>query len=413
MPWNSVQKLSSRKEFFKDPLGKKILRENDGKFFNSPAIFRSLFHFYIQGQSLKINDLLKHYLLHRFFSSPLLEHKAFSKAYPLPDYIEEDYCEHFLKPLQKIFQSTVLPVESIEQPEIPFLKERRALYDAFCSASLSELLKQVKLFFSQVEPDAISFYYYFEMDEKLKGISAFKKSSLEHLAGYEMQKKLVLENTEKFLEGQHANNVFLYGSRGTGKTSLIKALLDEYKDRGLRLIKLYRDEIEQLPQLANRLKNRKEFFVINLDDISYDETELIYKKHKVAIDSFFDREPKNAILYATSNSQEIVKYIRQGNTDNMVLDNRSEEEKKLEMPERQLYDERRAFTERFGLTVFFGRTDEQAILDILDLYQKKYDIKIPLQELKKSYLKWVSYHGSVNGRTIENFMREFLSKNFQ
>jgi predicted AAA+ superfamily ATPase len=241
-------------------------------------------------------------------------------------------------------------------------------------------------------------------------VGQYRKKRLSELVGYPRQKDMLMENTSRFLNGLEANNAFLYGSRGTGKTSMIQGLLEEYSDRGLRLVKVYREDIEDLPRISRVLKNRKEKFIINLDDISYDEEEFIYKKHKVSIDSFFDRESQNILLYATSNSQEIVKYFRQETTDSMVLDNRSEEEKKLEPPQKQVYDERRAFTERFGLSIFFGRVDSDTGRQILDFYRKKYHVQENLEELEKEYNRWILYHGSVNGRTIENFFKYYYKK---
>ncbi|PKL11943.1 MAG: hypothetical protein CVV50_05035, partial [Spirochaetae bacterium HGW-Spirochaetae-6] len=115
----------------------------------------------------------------------------------------------------------------------------------------------------------------------------------------------------------------------------------------------------------------------------------------------------NVLLYATSNSQEIVKYYRQETTDNWVLDNRSLEERKLEMPQRQMYDERRAFTERFGLTVYFGRLDQEQMADIMDYYRLQYGLGEDLSVLLERYKAWVGFHGSPNGRTLENFIRQY------
>lgn len=335
------------------------------------------------------------------------EHLAFGMGQPLPEELELSYQKDILVPLKKALTSLKFSVPQVSQTPLPYTEERKKLYHAFLTKDIKDIYQQAQAFFEKVTPGFISNYFYFEWNKKLKGIAQYSQKKLSDLVGYEDQKNLVVENTRRFLSDLEANNAFLFGSRGTGKTSLIRALLEEFKDQGLRIIKVYREDIEILPKIFDFLKKRKEKFIINLDDISYDEEEVIYKKHKVAIDSFFERKPKNVLLYATSNSQEIVKYFRQETTGNMVLDNRSEEEKKLEPPQKQVYDERRAFTERFGLNIFFGKMDEETALEVLSYYQNLYQISLPLEKLKKEFDTWVLYHGAVNGRTIENFIRYF------
>ncbi len=365
---------------------------------------------YLNNDDFKINNLWNYYFYNQFLQTDSIEHQCFYKQFHLPQNLKNNYVQNVIKPLKRLFHQKNNIVKELKQPEIAYLKEKKELYKAFIHDDVDVLLKKIEEYFYKVGYGILSKFYYFEWQNKLIGISNYLIKNLEQLVGYESQKQMVLKNTEDFLNGKNANNVFLYGSRGTGKTSLIKSLLEKYKYSGLRLIKLFREDIQFLPKISEILKKRKEKFIINLDDISYDENEVIYKKHKVAIDSFFDREPKNVLLYATSNSQEIVKYDRKNTTDNMVLDNRGEEEKKLELPEKQKYDERRAFTERFGLTVFFGRTDKNVAKEILEFYLKKYELNISLQDLEKEYHQWVAYHGSPNGRTIENFIKFFYNR---
>lgn len=398
--------------FFSDPLGKKIqkylaLKEPR----HIQTIESLLYQDFTQKNRFKIKNIWHYYLFNRFLNAQIPEHALFYQNFEFPEKLKAHYICSFLTPISEIFSfGKSETVSTNSAPLFPYADKKQEMYNSFTMLSPELLYFKVKEYFQECGSGFFSNYYYFEWDRQLKGISSYSQKYLSDLTGYESQKQSLYENTLNFINGHSANHAFLYGSRGTGKTTLIRALLEEFKEKKLRLIKIFRENIEHLPKLYEVLKKRKERFIINLDDISYDEGELIYKKHKVAIDSFFDRQPKNVLLYATSNSQEIVKYFRQETTDTIILDNRSEEEKKLETPQRQVYDERRAFTERFGLSIFFGRADEKAALDILELYRKKYSLKVPLEALYHEYRQWVSYHGAVNGRTIENFMKYFTIK---
>lgn len=383
----------------KEPLLDLLLRGRRGEWLET-VLFS-----YLEEQDYKIPDIWRYFWFNHYVNLTLAEHVFFYQGVELGPDLERRY-ERILGLLRTIINARSYKAPEIAEPLMPFLGERELFYQELIRSGTCQLQDAARTYFSKAGSGPFSRYYYFEFQEKLEGVKAPKTFKLQELAGYEDQKGMLLSNTRRFLEGKPANNVFLYGSRGSGKTSLIKGLLEEYKEEGLRLIRVSRDDIEALPRLCEILKKRREKFIINLDDISYDEQELVYKKHKIALDAFFDREPTNVLLYATSNSQEIVKYHRQETTDNWVLDNRSGEERKLEMPQRQVYDERRAFTERFGLTVYFGRMDQEQMTKIMDFYRRQYDLKEELAVLLERYKAWVGFHGSPNGRTIENFIRQ-------
>jgi hypothetical protein len=403
MHW--ICQLNSQTNLFKDKTGAKILSH-----FTSPKvapIHSPLYRYYLDSHSLKVPDLLHHYLFHRFLLISQIEHQSFYQQITLPACVKDSYIKNVITSLSCLFQNSSFPVQLADQTsELPFAQDRKNLYQDFISKNPVQLFDSLQNYFAKAGKGFISNYYYFEFQKSLLGIPSFRKINLQDLSGYDSQKKLLVENTRKFLDNQEVNHVFLYGSRGTGKTSLISALLNTYQNHGLRLIKITKSALPHLLHLASLLEKRREKFIINLDDISYDENESSYKEHKVILDSFFSREHRNIVLYATSNSQEIVKFFRQETTDTIILDNRIGEEKKLELPERQIYDERRAFTERFGLTIYFGKPDEQVITEILALYRHKYHISTPLAELHAQFAQWILYHGSPNGRTIENFIRE-------
>ena len=121
------------------------------------------------------------------------------------------------------------------------------------------------------------------------------------MIGYESQKEHLKANTEAFLKGKKANNVLLYGDSGTGKSSSIKALLNEYYKDGLRMVEVYKHQFISLPQIINELQNRNYKFVIFMDDLSFEEFEVEYKYLKAVIEGGLEKKPDNILIYATSN----------------------------------------------------------------------------------------------------------------
>jgi len=336
-------------ESIQDNIIKEFLKNNS----DVTKIKRLLIKYFFKTNYPVIPSILNYFVFNEFIFSSLPEHIIFNKGKDLPLFLNKSYIA-IINEIKKVLTKNYLVFE-IEQKElnIPFIEERMSLYDSFLKKDTEDIYEDLKIFFKKFYPSWVSNFYYFESNNDiLEGIPNYNKKTLDSLKGYEYQKSIIFENTKRFVGGKAANNVFLYGSRGTGKTSLIKALLEEFKKDGLRLIKVKRDDIDYLIDYLEIIRNVNYKFIFNIDDISYDENELVFKKHKVMIDSFFDRLPSNVIIYATSNSQDIVRFTRQ---ESIYIDRRDEEEKKLEPPQRQVYDERRAFTERFGITVFFWK----------------------------------------------------------
>ncbi|HOJ49638.1 MAG TPA: DUF815 domain-containing protein [Spirochaetota bacterium] len=372
---------------------------------NETKIKRLLLEYYLKTEYPDINSLMNYFIFNEFITLALPEHIIFNKKQELPDFLKEEYFK-VIKEVKNIIGKNIFNIGYKREFNIPFIKERAELYKSFMENSIEKIYNDLKTFFKTFYPSKISNYYYFESNgEYIEGLANYNEKKLESLKGYELQKSIVVENTKRFVENKKSNNVFLYGARGTGKTSLVKALLEEFKEEGLRIIKVKRDDIDYLINYLDIIRETNYKFIINIDDISYDENELIFKKHKLIIDSFFDRIPKNVVIYATSNSQDIVRFKRD---ESLYIDRRDDEEKKLEPPQRQIYDERRAFTERFGITVFFGKVEEKELVEILKYYADLNNIKESIDILLKEYKKWVYYHGSINGRTIENFIKYYI-----
>ena len=124
---------------------------------------------------------------------------------------------------------------------------------------------------------------------------------LDDLIGYEIQKKKIVDNTEAFVEGRKANNALLFGDSGTGKSTTIKASINEYYDRGLRMIEIYKHQFQDLIAVIAQIKNRNYKFIIYMDDLSFEEFEIEYKYLKAVIEGGREKKPDNVLIYATSN----------------------------------------------------------------------------------------------------------------
>ena len=130
---------------------------------------------------------------------------------------------------------------------------------------------------------------------------------LNDLVGYEIAKKKLIDNTEAFVNGKRANNCLLYGDAGTGKSSSIKAILNQYYDRGLRMIEVYKHQFKDLNEVISQIKNRNYKFIIYMDDLSFEEFEIEYKYLKAVIEGGLEKKPENVLIYATSNRRHLVR----------------------------------------------------------------------------------------------------------
>ena len=147
-----------------------------------------------------------------------------------------------------------------------------------------------------------------EKDEQayIDPITSIEHIDLEDLIGYERQKQKLVENTEAFIRGREANNVLLYGDAGTGKSSSVKAILNRYYDQGLRIIEVYKHQFKALSDVLEQVKDRNYKFIIYMDDLSFEESELEYKYLKAIIEGGLGKKPKNVLIYATSNRRHLI-----------------------------------------------------------------------------------------------------------
>lgn len=219
--------------------------------------------------------------------------------------------------------------------------------------------------------------------------------TLEHLIGYEQQKQQLIENTEAFVMGRKANNCLLFGDSGTGKSTCIKAILNRYYDRGLRLIEVYKHQFQDLSGIIDQIKNRNYKFIIYMDDLSFEEFEIEYKYLKAVIEGGLEVKPDNVLIYATSNRRHLIRETWSDRSD-MSQD---------ELHRSDTMQEKLSLVARFGLSINFMRPMKKAYDEIvLGLAADDPDITLTKEELLLQANAWSLRNGGYSGRTAEQFV---------
>lgn len=221
---------------------------------------------------------------------------------------------------------------------------------------------------------------------------------LDQLIGYETQKQQLKQNTEAFLSGKKANNVLLYGDSGTGKSSSIKALLNEYYKDGLRMIEVYKHQFKYLPRIIQELQSRSYKFILFMDDLSFEEFEIEYKYLKAVIEGGLEKKPDNILIYATSNRRHLVKQTWSDRQDQDEININDAKQEKTSL------------SSRFGVKILYTHPNRQNYLNIIDGLAKQYDLKINQEELHQKALTWEIRHGGFSGRTAKQFINAMLGK---
>lgn len=222
---------------------------------------------------------------------------------------------------------------------------------------------------------------------------------LDDLVGYERQKKKLLDNTEAFVKGKKANNCLLFGDAGTGKSSSIKAIANEYYAKGLRIIEVYKHQFKDLNDVITQIKNRNYKFIIYMDDLSFEEFEVEYKYLKAVIEGGLEKKPKNVLIYATSNRRHLIRESF-----------RDKEERDEELHTNDTVQEKLSLVSRFGVTIYFGSPDKKQFQGIVKALAERYDIRMPEEELFLKANQWELSHGGLSGRTAQQFIDYLLGQ---
>lgn len=219
--------------------------------------------------------------------------------------------------------------------------------------------------------------------------------SLSHLVGYEIQKQKLIENTEAFVEGRRANNCLLFGDSGTGKSTCIKAILNQYYDRGLRLIEVYKHQFQDLNNIIEQIKNRNYKFIIYMDDLSFEEFEIEYKYLKAVIEGGLEVRPDNVLIYATSNRRHLIRETWSDRSD--MSDD--------ELHRSDTVQEKLSLVARFGVSINFSRPSKKEYENIvLGLAAAQPELTLSEDELLMKANAWSVRNGGYSGRVAEQFI---------
>ena len=230
-------------------------------------------------------------------------------------------------------------------------------------------------------------------------INNMDKVMLDDLIGYEIQKKKLVENTEAFVQGRKANNALLFGDSGTGKSTSIKAIVNEYYDQGLRMIEIYKHQFKDLSNVIASIKNRNYKFIIYMDDLSFEEFEIEYKFLKAVIEGGVETKPDNILIYATSNRRHLIKE---------TWNDRNDLESNNGLHRSDTIEEKLSLVNRFGCQINYSKPSQKEFFDIVIGLARKNNVKMTDEELMAEANKWELSHGGISGRTAQQFINYCL-----
>lgn len=236
-------------------------------------------------------------------------------------------------------------------------------------------------------------YYAFRWDDskghkEVVGISEPDDIQLDDLVGYDIQKQDILQNTRTFLRGYPANNLLLYGARGTGKSSMVKAVLNHFaSSTRLRMIEIRKDQLMHLKELMNFIAKKPYYFIIFIDDLAFEDKEETYTTLKTILEGGLEVRPKHMVIYATSNRRHL---IQESVNDNELHGN-------------DAVDEKLSLSDRFGMRIGFSSPNKQEYLNIVKGIVAKRGIQINGELLEREALKWEMWNNGKSGRTAQQF----------
>ena len=240
-------------------------------------------------------------------------------------------------------------------------------------------------------------------NKQLIPITKLKALSLDDLKGIETQKKKVIQNTLQFLHGLPANDVLLTGSRGTGKSSIVRALLNEYQNQGLRLIEIERDDLSDLPDIQQLIENRPEKFIVYCDDLAFNAEDENYRSLKSVLDGSLQSGSSNFVIYATSNRRHLLPEFMHENTPVLKADVPQHKE----LHPQEAIEEKISLSDRFGLWLSFYPMDQNLYLEIVEHYLAQANITMT-NDVRAEALRWCQSRGQRSGRAAYQFSKHWI-----
>ncbi|HVM32278.1 MAG TPA: ATP-binding protein [bacterium] len=234
--------------------------------------------------------------------------------------------------------------------------------------------------------------------QALEGVESVDPIRLENLVGYDEQREPLLENIRAFVKGKPANNVLLYGERGTGKSSTVKALLNAHHAEGLRVVEVLSSHLMDLPAILPLLRARPEKFILFVDDLSFEENETGYKGLKAVLEGTLEASPANVILMATSNRRHLVREFFDDRAGGLA--------KEGEIHGADTVEEKLSLADRFGLVVSFYAPDQETFFKMVDEWAKVEGVKLPSDELHLKAAQWARFNNGRSGRAARQFIQD-------
>ena len=248
--------------------------------------------------------------------------------------------------------------------------------------------------------DADAFVWYAD-GERLEAVSKVNRIDLVLLKGIDRQADILLENTRRFASGLPANNALLWGARGTGKSSLVKAIhaeVNETSPGALALIEIHREDIATLPRLLALLRGVSRRCVLFCDDLSFDGRDASYKSLKAVLEGGIEGRPENVLLYATSNRRHLM-------PRDMI-----ENERSTAINPAEAVEEKVSLSDRFGLWLGFHACDQATYLAIVESYAARFSLAVPPQELRARANEWSVTRGGRSGRVAWQFIQDLAGR---
>ena len=319
-----------------------------------------------------------------------------------------------LKELEKIYPSVdsslITDYQNINEGSKVFNKRIR---DRICTLaqklakaeSTEEFMDDMVQFYKEFGVGKLGLHKAFRIDgtvtpARIVPITNIAHVHLDDLVGYEIAKKKLIDNTEAFVQGRPANNCLLFGDAGTGKSSSIKGILNQYYDQGLRIIEAYKHQFKDLNDIIAQVKNRNYKFIIYMDDLSFEEFEIEYKYLEAVIEGGLEKKPDNILIYATSNRRHLV---REKFSD--------KEERRDDLHSSDSVQEKLSLVARFGVSIFFCAPDKKQFQNIVKTLAERHQVEMPEEELLLEANKWELQHGGLSGRTAQQFIDYLCGKN--
>lgn len=310
-------------------------------------------------------------------------------------------CFHIICDYQSVIKRSEL-VDDMTGIRINDIKEKLA-----AAENAQAMLTVINRFYEVYGCGKFAFHKAFRLHENSTGveivpITHMAKITLDELIGYEMQKQELIANTEAFFNGKPANNVLLYGESGTGKSTSIKGIANQYYEQGLRLIEIHKHQFHQLNELMQQLKSRNYGFIIYMDDLSFEENEIEYKYLKAVIEGGLEIKPNHVLIYATSNRRHLIKETWRDRND-------IHEDQDMNISETM--SEKLSLVARFGISIYYGRPSNQEYQTIVKRLAEDAGLTdYSEQELWQIATAWELRHGGVSGRCARQLIDHLASK---